>query len=223
MIAKLATDPLLEYIRHLKALSSETLHELNLPIATIKTNLSLIKRSCQDEKIQKRVQRIQEATAMLTQRYEELEYLIKTQTMKKIRETFDIKELVENLIDFLKNIYPSHQFVSDLHSKEITNDPIGLGKVIDNLVDNAVKYSSKNSKITITFQNNTLAIQDEGEGIDEVEMIKIFDRYYQINDNAKGFGIGLAMVKKFCDSNDIELLIDSKRGKGTTIQLKFKG
>ncbi len=222
MMAKLATAPLIEYINHLKALSSQTLHELNLPIATIKTNVSMIKRSTQDEKLHKRLKRIEDATQMLAQRYDELDHLIKTQTMKRIVEEFDIAQLIEERIAFLKNIYPSNEFIIDAQRKILRNDPVGLAKVIDNLIDNSVKYSPKKSKITITFKDDTLRISDEGKGIDEVELIRIFDSYYQGDSNSKGFGIGLSMVKSFCDGNDIELAIHSKVNQGTTVELKFK-
>jgi signal transduction histidine kinase len=223
MLSKLSTDPLIEYINELKELSKETLHELNLPITTIKTNLSMIKKNTNDEKLLKRLSRIQKATDMLSMRYNELDYLIKTQTLKTIQEEFDLKELIEKRIDFLKQIYPQTKFITNLEEKTIINDPIGLSKVIDNLIDNAIKYSPKNSKIIIKLKNNDLTIQDFGKGIDEVELVKIFDNYYQENNATKGFGIGLYMVKKFCDNNDIKLLIQSEVDVGTTVKLKFKG
>ncbi len=223
MISKLSTEPLIRYIRHLQELSGQTLHELNLPIATIKTNLSMLQKKAEDEKTRKRLRRIEEATAMLQERYDELDYLIKTQTMKRIRERFNIKELIQKRIDFLRNIYPSNEFLLELEDGEITGDPFGLAKTIDNLIDNAVKYSSKHSKIIVKFTNDTLSIKDEGKGIDEVELIRIFDSYYQEDSSSKGFGIGLAMVKRFCDTNEIDLCIHSKIGVGTTIELKFKG
>ena len=183
----------------------------------------MIKKNTTDEKLLKRLLRIQKATDMLSMRYNELDYLIKTQTLKTVQEKFDLKELIEKRIDFLKQIYPQTKFITNLEEKTIINDPIGLSKVIDNLIDNAIKYSPKNSKIIIKLKHNDLTIQDFGKGIDEVELVKIFDNYYQENNATKGFGIGLYMVKKFCDNNDIKLLIQSEVGIGTTVKLKFKG
>ncbi len=223
LIAKLSTDPLIEYIHTLKALSTQTLHELNLPVTTIQTNVAMIKRKINDEKTQKRLKRIDEATQMLLQRYNELDYLIKTQQMLKIEECFDIKELVEKRVEFIKNLYPSYQFEVNVKSQKILSDPFGLSKVIDNLLQNSVKYSSKDSRIVIIFQDNTLEIIDKGEGIDEVELIKIFESFYQSKKDAKGYGIGLFMVKEFCDKNKIELQIRSKKDQGTTVRLNFKG
>ena len=222
LLSRFATEPLLGYIEELKSLSSETLHELNLPIATIKTNLSMIKKRQTDEKTLKRIARIEEATQMLQERYNELDHLIKTQTSKKIQERFSIDELLQKRVAFLQNLYPSHTIELQTEKKEITNDPVGLAKAIDNLIDNAVKYSPKDSKITVTFHNFTLTIADNGDGIDEVELVRIFDRFYQQEEKNPGFGIGLSMVKRFCDKNGIELSIHSKKGVGTTVKMRFK-
>ena len=223
MIAKLATQPLIRYIEHLREISSQTLHELNLPIATIQTNLSMLQKQAQNEKMHKRLERIAVATAMLQERYNELDYLIKTQTKKSIQEEFFIDELVQKRIEFLKQIYPSNRFNLVLEHTKLLCDATGLAKAIDNLIDNSVKYSPKNSTITIKFTKNCLSVRDEGKGIENVELIRIFDSFYQEDSSTKGFGIGLFMVKKFCDANNIELVVDSKVGKGTTVTLCFKG
>jgi len=223
LIAQLATEPLLRYINHLRSISSQTLHELNLPIATIRTNLSLLEKNISSEKEKKRLNRIKQATTMLQQRYNELDYLIKKQTTKEIKENFSIKELLEERISFLQSLYPSHTIILQTEDTTLHTDKIGLSKVIDNLIDNSVKYSPKHSKIQILFQNNTLQVIDTGKGIDEVQLIRIFDSYYQEDTNAKGFGIGLFMVKQFCDNNNIELQIRSKVNQGTTVELRFKG
>jgi signal transduction histidine kinase len=114
------------------------------------------------------------------------------------------------------------EFELQLSPHVITNDKIGLSKVIDNLIDNAVKYSRDIHKISIRLQDHSLYIEDHGCGMDEVELIKIFDNYYQSNKNMKGFGIGLSMVKRFCDANAIALNFKSKPNVGTTVILKFK-
>ncbi len=222
LLARFSTQPLLDYIEELKSLSSETLHELNLPIATIKTNLSMVRKNQTDQKLLKRLGRIEEATKMLQERYDELDHLIKTQTTQKIQERFRIDELLEKRVNFLQNIYPSHTIELYTEEKTLIGDPVGLSKAIDNLIDNAVKYSPKNSKITVTFSLDTLSIADTGEGIDEVELVKIFDRFYQQEKHSPGFGIGLFMVKRFCDKNSIELSIHSKKNEGTRVEMKFK-
>ncbi len=222
MISKLAIDPLQEHIVSLEHLSKETLHELNLPISTIMTNTGMLKKNIKEEKELKRLFRIESACEMLQDRYKELEYMIKKQTSSKIEENFSLDELVKKRVDFLTHIYPQVEFVLELQKTEILSDITGLSKVIDNIIDNGVKYAPNSNRYDIKLKDNTLCFEDYGCGMDEVELMQIFDNYYQSDTNMQGFGIGLSMVKRFCDAQDIELNFKSKPDYGTRVLLKFK-
>ena len=222
LISKLSVDPLEEYINNLQNFSVETLHELNLPLSTIRTNLGMLYKNNEDEKSIKRLKRIDTACEMLEQRYNELDYMIKRQSLKIQKESFELSELVQKRVNFLSQLYPNFEFNLKLNKVNIISDKIGLSKVIDNLIDNSVKYSKDSTKIDISLNDNELFIKDYGSGIDELELVNIFDTYYQSNSNNQGFGIGLSMVKRFCDNNNILLKIDSSPENGTKILLKFK-
>jgi len=221
-ISKLAVDPLSEYVTDLQNLSKETLHELNLPISTITTTTQLLSKNCEDEKVLKRIGRIDSACEMLKERYNELDYLIKMQTNQNIKENFSVDELVQKRVKFVQKIYPQMHFSLSLEKMSVCTDKKGLSKVIDNIIDNGVKYSGTSKNIDIEVKNNAIKIKDYGIGIDELELIHIFDSYYQSNNNIQGFGIGLSLVKRFCERNNIELLFNSSKDVGTTVELKFK-
>lgn len=220
-ISKLAIDPLAEYVKNLQNLSKETLHELNLPISTITTNTQMIKKNLDDKKALKRIERIESACEMLKQRYNELDYLIKMQSKQNVQELIDLDLLIKERIAFLQRIYPNKNFNLELEKFSLEIDKVGLAKVIDNLIDNGVKYSQNAQDIDIKLQNKTLTIQDYGIGMDEVELLHIYDNFYQSNKHMQGFGIGLSMVKRFCDENKIELSVKSKPKEGTEVSLKF--
>jgi signal transduction histidine kinase len=221
-ISKLAVDPLLEYVKGLQNLSKETLHELNLPVSTILTNTQMLERNLDDEKSIKRLARITNACEMLKERYNELDYMIKMQSREDIIEEFDVAELIQERISFLKRIYPQIEFNLSLEKLLIRSDRTGLSKVIDNVVDNGVKYSGNSKNIDIKIENSKLSITDYGIGMDEVELLRIFDNYYQSNTTVSGFGIGLSMVKRFCDKNKIELNFHSAPKLGTEVEFQFK-
>ncbi|MCW8838840.1 MAG: HAMP domain-containing histidine kinase [Thiovulaceae bacterium] len=221
-ISKLAVEPFKNHLDNIEQLSKETLHELNLPIATIKTNTQMLSKNIDNEKDLKRLSRILSASSMLEQRYNELDYMIKTHTTKEINEDFFLDVLIKERIDFLQAVYPNKKFNLKLDRVNIFNDKIGLGKVIDNIIDNGVKYSQNNDNIDIVLKEKELSIQDHGEGMDENELLKVFDKYYQGDADSKGFGIGLSLVKRFCDKQQIKLSIDSKLNHGTKITLVFK-
>ncbi len=224
VIAKMAIEPLQEHFAHLERFSKETLHELNLPVNTILTNTKMLKKKCGDnEKDLKRIERIEAASKMLQGRYTELDYLIRTQMQREVVEPIDLSELIEERLAFLQPLYPQHEFQVDLEPTRLNMDRIGLRKVIDNLVDNAAKYSNTEGKIGVRLHKSILEVQDYGAGIDEVELFQIFDRYYQSDATMPGYGIGLGLVKSFCDKQKIKLNVRSKKGEGTTMILDFKG
>lgn len=193
-ISKLSVDPLQEHVINLQNLSKETLHELNLPISTIMTNTHMLRKNMSSEKDLKRLFRIESACVMLQQRYNELDYMIKKQTLQEMKENFNLDELVTSRVEFLQSIYPHIKFNLELQNMQIFSDKIGLSKVIDNIIDNGIKYSFNSNIISIKLTDGILHIQDYGCGMDEVELLQIFDNYYQSNKNMQGFGIGLSMV-----------------------------
>ncbi len=223
ILARIAIAPLREHFSHLEQLSKETLHELNLPVNTITANVSMLRKTHTDDKSLKRLDRIETAAQMLKERYNELDYLIKKQMARESIELFDLKELVEERLGFLKPLYSGVEWESDLSALMVRADRIGLGKVIDNLVENGVKYSPVRPRITIKTAGNLLSICDEGMGMDEITLMRIYDRYYQNDATMAGYGIGLNLVKRYCDRHGIGLHVSSRLGQGTCVKLEFKG
>jgi len=222
-IAKLSVEPMKEQLSQLEHFSKEILHELNLPINTIMTNTAMLKKKITDERTLKRFGRIEAACDMLQERYKELDYLIKKQMQHEQLERFDVAHLVEERLNLLTPLYPQAKFSSDLEAISINVDKIGLAKVIDNIIDNSVKYSPENVEIHISTKDKILCITDQGQGMSEVEIFQIFDRYYQGDESAIGFGIGLGLVKNYCDRYKIKLHVDSTKEVGTSMRLDFSG
>ena len=222
-IAKLSIEPLREQFDQLEHFSKEILHELNLPINTIMTNTEMLKRKIEDEKALKRFSRIEAACGMLQDRYKELDYYIKRQMQLEQVEHFDVAELIQERLKLLKPLYSSASFEEDLASVSVNIDRIGLSKVIDNIIDNSVKYSPDGALIRVVIKERVLMISDSGQGMDEVELFQVFDRYYQSDESALGFGIGLGLVKNYCDKYKIKLHVDSTKGEGTMMKLDFSG
>ncbi len=222
LMATLALEPLKEHFNNLERFTKETLHELNLPINTITANTNMLKKNLNDTKSIKRIERIEMATAMLQERYAELDYLIQKQMHKERVESFDLSKIVAERIDFLGALYGGFKFKKELQFLEISCDKMGLLKVMDNLIENAVKYSSDSRRVNVMLKKTTLEIIDFGEGMDEVELLHIFDRYYQNDTTMAGFGIGLGLVKSYCDRYKIGLHVKSQKHKGTTVSLDFK-
>ncbi len=223
MIATLSIEPLKDHFEKLEHFSKETLHELKLPISTINANTAMLRKTLHDAKSLKRLERIEGACTLLHERYSELDYLIKKQIQKETVEVLDLKVFLQSRLKLLASLYAHVDFSSHLNTTRVELDRIGLQKVIDNLIDNAVKYSDTPVVVSIELENGVLRIADNGRGMDEMELIQIFDRYYQNDATVSGYGIGLALVKNYCDRHKIKLHVKSTKGEGTTMILDFQG
>ncbi len=202
-------------------LSKEILHELNIPLSTIDANAKMLKKTHIDEKSQRRLDRIGAASIRLKRLYDELVYSINKEIHMIEKEHFSLASLLEERVGTLRGFdrNPFELTVSDL---SLFADKIGFEQMIDNLLNNAMKYSDKKSLIKITTEDKTVLIQDSGIGMDEAELVQIFERYYQTDESKKGEGIGLALVKAYCDEAGIGIVILSELGKGTTVKLDLK-
>ena len=206
----------------LEHLVREVLHEINLPLSTIEANTSMILKKSDDERLKRRVKRIEAASKRLARLYRELSYNIKRQIAPVERERFDLAEAVAERAGFFREM-GRNPIATELESSPIVADRIGLEQVLDNLLENAMKYSDKEAPILIRLQGGELSIRDSGIGMDENEILQIYERYYQSDRNVKGEGIGLALVKRYCDDEGIGLRIRSTPGEGTEVSLDFSG
>ncbi|MBU1668832.1 HAMP domain-containing histidine kinase [bacterium] len=198
-------------------LTKEILHELNIPLATIQANSSLLKRSLKDnEKSLKRLERIDSSTKRLERLYAELVYSIKKEIHTIEKESFPLEQLIAERVEAMK-LLNRNPFIVQLESHSIKVDKIGFEKMLDNILANAMKYSLREQPIEVRLKKNVLSIEDHGIGMDETELVTIYERYYQLDNAAYGEGIGLALVKAYCDDEKIKIRITSTKGEGTTV------
>lgn len=221
IIATHLLAPKVEQDAHLSQLSSEILHELNIPLSTIKANTTLLKKHEKDEKILKRITRIEGSAIRLERLYNELVYSINKEIQPVKKETFSLKTLLFERIEIFQT-FQRNLFHIEVNDIQIFADKIGFEKMIDNLLMNAMKYSNKEEPVFVTLKQNILTIEDRGIGMDETQLLRVYERYYQANSSKEGKGIGLALVKSYCDSEKIEIQIHSEKNVGTTIYLNLQ-
>lgn len=200
----------------------ETIHELNIPVSTIKMNTQLLEKKITDEKSLKRLNRIKEASNNLIKLYEDMEYNIKKEIDKIEKQNCFLDEVIANSINKFDDIKKDTIIKSNVPDIKLLTDTNGFLKVIDNLILNAIKYNTKQDpEIDISFNDNVLSIFNKGEKIDTKNLLIIFDRYYQTDPSHEGFGLGLNIVKEFCDKNKIIIKIDTHPN-GNTFNLNIK-
>ena len=202
----------------LEHLTREILHEINLPISTIQSNLQMLQMRTEDAYQLKRIERAREALGRLSKLYDELAYAIRREFHAVEKESLDLVKLVEERVAVHREM-GRNPFVIDLPSLTVKVDRIGLEQTLDNLIQNAMKYSAPDRPIRLYMEGTQLMIEDQGRGMDAAQIARIWERYYQSDSHNPGEGIGLTLVKRYCDEAGIPIRIDSQPGSGTTVVL----
>lgn len=214
--------PLFKSDEKLQQSIKETIHELNIPVSTIKINAQMLKKALDDEKSLKRVERIELASSNLLKLYENMEYSIKKEIDKIDKQEFHLDEIINKSLNKFDDIKKETIIESDVPPILLNSDINGFEKIIDNLISNAIKYNNKEKPfVKIFYKDNILSIYNKGENIDTKNLFIVFDKYFQENPSKDGFGLGLSIVKEFCDKNKITINIDTlKDGNQFNLNLK---
>lgn len=214
--------PLFKSDEKLEQSIKETIHELNIPVSTIKMNTQLLQKTITDEKSIKRLERINQASNNLLKLYENMEYNLKKEIDKIDKQEFYLDEIIFKSCDKFDDIKKDTKIVVNIPNVLVLSDINGFEKTMDNLISNAIKYNVKENPIVeISYKNSILSIFNTGEQIDTKNLFIVFDKYFQEDSTKDGFGLGLAMVKEFCDKNKIAINIDTLE-KGNRFNLNLK-
>ncbi|WP_072680645.1 HAMP domain-containing sensor histidine kinase [Arcobacter sp. LA11] len=221
-LSKTIFEPLFKSDENLQKTVKETLHELNIPISTIKLNTQMLEKKLTDEKELKRLNRIKLASNELLKLYENMEYQIKKEIDRVDVTSFDLKELILKSIEKFEDIKRDIKIDVEIENIQLLTDINGFEKMVDNLISNALKYNIKeNGFIKIKFEDNVLTIFNTGKEIDTKNLFIIFDEYFQEDSSKNGFGLGLKIVKEFCDKSKIGIKIEpSSNGNKFILNLK---
>jgi Na+/proline symporter/nitrogen-specific signal transduction histidine kinase len=108
----------------------------------------------------------------------------------------------------------------------VFGDEDKLIQMLINLISNSIKFVSENGNVWIrmenTLESTIFEIEDDGIGIPQRHLEKVFDKFYQIeNKNSKGTGLGLSIVKNIVELHDGQISINSKEGEGTLVRINF--
>ncbi|WP_205508434.1 sensor histidine kinase [Longitalea arenae] len=208
-------------------------HELKTPIAVAKLNLeTLLKYSLSDEKKLKMLQ----ATLQETNRLNTLvsNILVSSQLeggrYRMAKEELELSDLVKTAVSEFRNRFPDRPWQCEVESEiDINGDPLLLQILVNNLIENAIKYSPKEAPITIKLlqKNRTILFQviDEGPGIPGNEKKQIFEKFYRIGNETtrttKGTGLGLYLCKKIVEDHNGQIKVTDNLPRGSNFMVSF--
>lgn len=159
--------------------------------------------------------------------------ILKGNKLKLHREPFDLIPILQTLVKDQENRVKEKKISLSLEANvekiSINGDAQQLTQVIDNLVDNAIKFSNEGGTVTVSVDDAsdhvTLRVKDNGPGIDNEMVSKLFDSFRRgsnpLSVEHKGAGLGLYYVKLAVESHDGEVAIHSEQGKGTEIVIQL--
>lgn len=192
-----------------KALSSSIAHELNTPVAVMKSSLEiyLMKNRLEDQELKELLDNFDENIDRISKIIESLLFLNRRENT--ISRKFDIKDLVDELVFDLEDMAEEKnvKIISKMRSREIYTSDILLERVLYNLGKNAIVYNKDGGLVEFEFaedeENYFIYVRDTGLGIDEEEKEKVFDLFYRVDESRNkktgGYGIGLNLVKNIVE------------------------
>lgn len=200
-----------------KALSSSIAHELNTPVAVMKSSLEiyLMKNKVEDQELKELLDNFDENIDRISKIIESLLFLNRRENA--ISRKFDIKDLVEEIVFDLEDLAEEKNvnLISKMRSREIYTSDILLERVLYNLGKNAIAYNKDGGLVVFDFAENEenyfIYVRDTGLGIDEEEKEKVFDLFYRVDESRNkktgGYGIGLNLVKNIVEKLGGQVLI----------------
>ncbi|MDD2950024.1 MAG: HAMP domain-containing sensor histidine kinase [Sulfuricurvum sp.] len=209
-----ALNPLRRALRLTEEFSRDILHDLNTPLSTLRLNVS---RLSVEQKDEKKIARITQSIDTIVSLGDNLRGYLEEHDVK--RERFDLHGLLEERLIAFQKLYPEITFTLNQETLLIDTNRDAFVRIIDNLLSNAAKYNIRSGSVNINVDSRkaSLFIQDTGKGIAHPE--KIFERFYK--EHERGMGIGLHIVKKFCDMLKISIEVESSPGKGSLFTLQL--
>jgi two-component system OmpR family sensor kinase len=223
-LTKIILKPLRENVKLLDRFIKDTTHELNTPISTIMTNMELLENIDLDSKASRKLSRIKTASITISNIYEDLVFLMLTNKTKSNNQSLNINNIIKERLEYFETFFITKKLTLNIEEKDLLITDIDEKKiirVIDNLISNALKYTNKSTTIKVIITKNSFSICDEGDGMSEDEISKIFERYTRFNNTQGGFGIGYNIIHTIAKEYDIDIKIDSKVDEGTCVTLVF--
>ena len=208
-------------------------HELKTPIAVAQLNLETMLKRKLDEEQQ---QRLLKNTLLETTRLNSLcnNLLISSQMeaggYKIVKTEVDFSSLTESSMHDFAIRFPDRDIRTELETSVLVQgDPMLFQIVVNNLIENALKYSPKNTPLSITLTKKAevavLNIIDNGPGISDEDKKKVFDKFYRIGNEetrkTKGTGLGLYLTKKIIIYLKGNIVLKDNKPNGSIFELSL--
>ncbi len=210
-----------------RQLVADASHELRTPVTALRTNAELLLEQEDLTADQRRVllDDVVDQTEELTALVSDLIELARGDGPADEAHDVRLDELVAEAVERARRHAPHVAFDVALEPAVLDGVPERLGRAVNNLLDNAAKYSPPGSTVEVAQRGGTVAVRDHGPGVPEDELPHIFDRFFRAT-NARaqaGSGLGLAIVKQVADRHGGTVRAAPVPGGGLEVVLALPG
>ena len=218
------------YVNQLSQFTDHASHQLMNPLTAAKTELEFIlKKDRTPEEYRQSLKQLLVQTDNMIRIVRTLLMLSKQDTAKEPKKTiFNLSKLLQSIVPSQINTHQiKKQIENDIYVK---GDSEKFSMVLENLIDNAVKYSPDNEMVKVILQSNDenveLKIEDKGIGIEDSEKENIFDRFYRSKipemRGVRGYGLGLSLVKTILEEMGAKIRIEDNHPTGSKFIITIK-
>ena len=215
-------------------------HELKTPLFTIQGYiLTLIEGAMKDKKVRgKYLKRSAKGVDRLISIVKDLDLITQFESGIKTvdKSNFNIYELIYNVYDLME--FESEKNNTKLLIKDEHNSPVivkadkeRILQVLTNLIVNSIKYGKENGYTEVAVEEYNkdsiiVRVADNGEGIEDEHLPRLFERFYRIDKNRSrkkgGSGLGLSIVKHIIEAHQEQIFVESKFGQGTEFSFTLR-
>jgi len=213
-----------ESARIQRRLVADASHELRTPVTSIRTNIEILER-VEELPPQERSRLVSDVVVQLEELSELINDLIE---LAREDEHIDSREevrfdvLVSEAIERARLHAPGARFEVALDPTVVTGVPSRLGRAVNNMLDNAVKFAGTDQPIEVRLHGGELEVRDHGPGIDAEDLPHIFDRFFRGTGSRAlpGSGLGLAIVRQVAELHAGSVSVAAAPGGGTVVRMR---
>jgi two-component system sensor histidine kinase TctE len=213
---------------------ADAAHQLRTPIAGLKTQTELALRQTPPGEAQATLRQLRSAAEQTTRLVNQLLSLARAEPpigRAQASAIIDLRQLArEATTEWVPRAIERNVdlgFDADSQVAEVEGDPFLLREMLNNLLDNAVRYTQSGGQVTVRIARSSggpmVSIEDNGPGIPDSERARVFERFYRVlGSGAEGCGLGLAIVREIAQNHGAEVsLTTGADGTGTIATIVF--
>jgi two-component system sensor histidine kinase MprB len=214
-----------ESARAQRQLVADASHELRTPVTSLRTNIEILLEhdDLSDDEKRRLLSDVVEQTEELSALVGDLIELARGDLPPDSTEDVRLDRVVEESVQRAQRNFPGITFVASLEPVLLEGVPERLGRMINNLLDNAARHSPHDGTVEIEVDSEGVWVRDHGRGVEEADLPHVFDRFYRgaSSRGRQGSGLGLSIVRQVAEQHGGSVSVANAPDGGAVFTLKL--